>query len=390
MPKPKLAPAKAGGMSVESWPIGKPVPYARNPRKNAQAIDKVAASLKEFGWKQPIVVDTEGVVVVGHTRLLAAQKLGLAEVPVLVAGDLTATQIKAYRLADNRTNEEAEWDNELLALELADLNIEDFDLALTGFDLDELVAIDAKANATTEGLTDPDEIPEAPADPISQPGDLWLLGKHRLLCGDSTSVDAVQRLMASEKAGLMNTDPPYGIDYNSAELHEHGVTYAKIANDQHKDEDLQEFLEEVFGTALTVLRPNAAWYLWHAMLTQGFFAAAKVILHRQIIWVKPILVFGRGQYHWKHELCFMGWVKGHVRERRSGHRPAVFGSSFDQAIRNHLGESAAGAHDCSVLITLINSSKGPAAAAVVEILQKAVARATSCVRFNRIATVLLE
>jgi ParB-like chromosome segregation protein Spo0J len=179
-------------MSVESWPIDKPIPYARNPRKNTGAIDKVAASLKEFGWKQPIVVDAEGVVVVGHTRLIAAQKLGWAEVPVLVAGDLTPTQIKAYRLADNRTNEEAEWDNELLALELADLNIQDFDLALTGFDLDELTAIDAKANATSEGLTDPDEIPEAPADPISQPGDLWLLGKHRLLCGDSTSVDAVQ------------------------------------------------------------------------------------------------------------------------------------------------------------------------------------------------------
>jgi ParB-like chromosome segregation protein Spo0J len=192
MPKPKLAPAKVSGMSVESWPIDKPIPYARNPRKNTGAIDKVAASLKEFGWKQPIVVDAEGVVVVGHTRLIAAQKLGWAEVPVLVAGDLTPTQIKAYRLADNRTNEEAEWDNELLALELADLNIQDFDLALTGFDLDELTAIDAKANATSEGLTDPDEIPEAPAGPISQPGDLWLLGKHRLLCGDSTSVDAVQ------------------------------------------------------------------------------------------------------------------------------------------------------------------------------------------------------
>lgn len=150
------------------------------------------------------------------------------------------------------------------------------------------------------------------------------VGQHRLLCGDSTSAEDVRRLMGGQKAGLIATDPPYGISYDSATLHEHGVSYAKIDGDHHEDEALQAFLEKVFHCALKAILPNAAWYLWHAMLTQGFFAAAAaaaahVILHRQIIWVKPVLVFGRGQYHWRHELCFMGWVKGHPPPNLTGY-----------------------------------------------------------------------
>jgi DNA modification methylase len=294
-------------LTVELWPIARPIPYAKNARTSpARAIDSVAASLKEFGWRQPIVVDAKDVVVAGHKRLLAAQKLGMTEVPVHVAAGLTEAQCKAYRLMDNRSNQNSEWDLELLQSEMSEL-VGQLDVALTGFEQAEIEQF-----LKPPPLTDQDETPEEPETPVSKLGDLWILGKHRLLCGDSTDAGSVKRLMGDEKAGLMATDPPYGIDYDSAEIHEHGVSKTAIANDKRKDEELQAFLEKVFYTAKSALLPNAAWYLWHAMLTQGFFAAAAadVKLHRQIIWVKPVLVFGRGQYHWKHELCFFGWVKG--------------------------------------------------------------------------------
>lgn len=151
-----------------------------------------------------------------------------------------------------------------------------------------------------------------------KPGDLWVIGKHRLLCGDSTNVQHVERLMGNDRAGLMNTDPPYGVGYANEERPNPGVAKPRVANDIFKDEELQSFLEAAFSVAVTTaLKSDAAWYLWHAHLTQGFFAAAaaaataaNVVLHRQIIWVKPVLLLGRGQYHWKHEPCFMGWVKG--------------------------------------------------------------------------------
>jgi DNA modification methylase len=300
-------------MNVELWPIERPIPYANNARKlSGAAVDKVALSIREFGWRQPVVVDAAGVIIAGHTRLFAAKKLGLEKVPVHIATELTPAQVKAYRLMDNRSHEETAWDLELLSSELFDLKALELDLGLTGFDEDELAELMVEKTA---GLTDEDEIPEAPEEPVTKPGDLWTLGNHRLLCGDATRQEEVQRLMAGRKPGLMNTDPPYGINYDSAELHESGVSYARIDGDHHQDEQLQAFLEKTFEVALIALQPNAAWYLWHPMRTQGFFAAAAaaahVILHRQIIWVKPVLVFGLGHYHWRHELCFMGWVKGH-------------------------------------------------------------------------------
>jgi DNA modification methylase len=162
-----------------------------------------------------------------------------------------------------------------------------------------------------------DEVPEPPVVPITKPGDLWLLGRHRVLCGDSTKAEDVARLMGGERAGLMNTDPPYGVAYSNDERPNPGVAKPRVANDEMTEEKLQAFLEAAFRSAKTyALADNAAWYMWHAHLTQGYFAAAAaaaaadVILHRQIIWVKPVLLLGRGQYHWKHEPCFMGWVKG--------------------------------------------------------------------------------
>lgn len=197
-------------MQVTNWPINKPVPYARNARVIPQsAVDKVAASIKEYGFRQPIVVDSEGVIIAGHTRHKAAQKLGMAEVPVHVAEGLTAAQIKAYRLMDNRSHQEASWENDMLIAELQELG-EEIDLSLTGFDQDEL---DNLLNLGNEGNTDPDAVPEAPADPVSILGDVWILGNHRLMCGDSTSIDAVEKLMDGQKADMVFTDPPYGMSY---------------------------------------------------------------------------------------------------------------------------------------------------------------------------------
>ncbi|HED52913.1 MAG TPA: chromosome partitioning protein ParB, partial [Phycisphaerales bacterium] len=162
-------------------------PYERNPRLNDDAVDAVAESLRQFGFRQPIVVDADGVIIVGHTRWKAARKLGLAKVPVHVATDLTPEQIRAYRIADNKTGELAEWDLDLLPIELQDLQQAEYDLSLLGFDEDELAKLLAGEAGVSAGLTDPDDVPEPPDDPVTQPGDLWVLGNHRLLCGDSSS-----------------------------------------------------------------------------------------------------------------------------------------------------------------------------------------------------------
>lgn len=191
-------------MKVELIEIGRVIPYARNPRKNEAAIAKVAASIKEYGFRQPIVVDEEMVIIAGHTRLQAAQTLALKKVPVHVATGLTPAQIKAYRLADNRTHEDAEWDEELLAIELGELNDLGFDLDLTGFDAIELEEL--LDGAAMDGLTEDDAIPEAPEVPVSKEGDIWLLGDHKLICGDSTKAKTMKALMGDELADMVFTD----------------------------------------------------------------------------------------------------------------------------------------------------------------------------------------
>jgi len=198
-------------MKVALVDIKRVVPYARNPRKNEAAVAKVVASLKEFGWRQPIVVDSEMVIVVGHTRYLAAQVLGMEKVPVHVAEGLSPSQVKAYRIMDNRSHEDSEWDDSLLALELADLKDEDFDLELTGFDDEELAEKLAAGIVGNAGLTDPDDVPEPPDDAITQPGDLWILGDHRLMCGNSGNTADLDYLLAGAKIHLVNTDPPYNV-----------------------------------------------------------------------------------------------------------------------------------------------------------------------------------
>jgi hypothetical protein len=194
---------------VELRPIDAIRPYPGNPRINDDAVDAVATSLGEFGFRQPIVVDAEGVIIVGHTRWKAAKKLGLARVPVHVATDLPPEKVKAYRIADNQTATLAEWDFDLLPIELKNLQQADYNLGLLGFDADELAKL--LDGDVAEGLTDPDSIPEPPDDPVTQRGDLWILGNHRLLCGDSSSAEDLDRLLDGAAIHLVNTDPPYGV-----------------------------------------------------------------------------------------------------------------------------------------------------------------------------------
>ena len=207
-PKPKLpkipaAPeSRAPALAAEAWPVDRPKPYAKNPRRNDAAVEKVAASIHEFGWAQPIVVDGDGVIIIGHTRLKAAKKLGLKTVPVLVRDDLSPEQVAALRLADNKTAELAEWDEPLLAAEL-DALVGKIDMGAFGFDL--------SAPTGTEGQTDEDAVPEPPPEPVSRRGAVYALGRHRLMCGDSTSAEDVARLMGGERADMVFTDPPYGM-----------------------------------------------------------------------------------------------------------------------------------------------------------------------------------
>ena len=307
-------------LAIEWWPTEKLVPYARNPRVAPEAaVAKVAGSLAEFGWRQPIVVDEVGVIIAGHTRLLAAQRLGLEQVPVHVAAGLTPQQVKAYRIADNRSAQETSWDFGLLPLELTELSDLGYDMGLTGFDPAELAGILA---AGTEGLTDPDLIPEVPDEPISKPGDLYLLGEHRLLCGDSTNVDDVQRLMVGKKAPLMATDPPYLVDYQGGQ---HPATEANGGKrgedpDKHWDQYIDhehsvEFYVDFLKVALDhALDDHAAIYQWFGIMrTEVIWQSWRevgLLPHQVLIWKKTRSVLTYSHFMWDYEPMMYGWREG--------------------------------------------------------------------------------
>ena len=289
-------------------------PWAKNPRNNTKAIAEVAKSIRRFGWGAPIVANKrDGTIIAGHTRYQAALRLKLDQVPVRWL-DLDPADAHALALADNRMGEIATWDDAALADVLRELQAADVDLADTGFTDDDLARLLEPHSGPTVG---DDDVPEPRKTAVSVVGEVYQLGPHRLMCGDSTSAADVALLMDGNRAGMMETDPPYGVSYANDDRPNPGVAKPRVANDGLADAALQAFLESAFRAAKDVaLLPNAAWYLWHAHLTQGYFAAAAaaaaaVVLHRQIIWVKPVLLLGRGQYHWKHEPCFMGWIKGH-------------------------------------------------------------------------------
>ena len=286
-------------MKIEIAKIDSIKPYPNNPRKlSKKAIEKVSMSLKEYGFQQPIVVDKDRIIVVGHTRYQASRSLGLKEVPITIAAELTPDKINAYRIADNRTSEESEWDNELLKMELKELDLKDFNLELTGFNEDQLNEILFEEK---QGLTDEDEVPEAPEEPITKLGDIWKLGNHRVMCGDSTKEDDVKKLMNGINPHLMVTDPPYGVNYDPKDGAKRsgiksGVT-GKVLNDHNAD----------WSDAWSLFQGSVA-YVWHAD-KKGHIVAESLIkngfeIRGQIIWAKTGHILSRSHYHQMHEPCW--------------------------------------------------------------------------------------
>jgi len=303
-------------LKTESWPIERLVPYVRNPRKNDEQVERMVAAIREFGFRIPVVAKSDGTVVDGHLRLKAARKLGITEVPVALADELTDAQVKAFRLLANRSANWAAWDEDLLALELEELQAMAFDVSLTGFDAGEIDSLLAKP--TTDGLTDPDEVPETPAEPVSKPGDVWILGRHRLMCGDSTSTNDVDRLLAGVRPHLMVTDPPYGVEYDPAWRNEALSGQKTKRTGMVLNDDRADWREA------WALFPGDVAYVWHGALHAATVAESLVAcgfdIRSQIIWAKERLVLSRGHYHWMHEPCWYA-VKG--KAHWSGDRKQV-------------------------------------------------------------------
>jgi DNA modification methylase len=330
-------------MLVEMRKITDITPYANNPRRNAQAVEAVARSIAQFGFRQPIVVDEQGVIVVGHTRYLAAVQLGLTEVPVHVATGLTPAQVKAYRIADNQTADLADWDQDRLIHELTDLQNLDFDLDVVGFSPQELQGL--LDTDLTQGLADPDHVPEPPDQPVTQPGDLWLLGEQRLLCGDAGSAQDVDRLLDGVVVHLVNTDPPYNVQleprsnnaiaaglssfetthHQKLDLSRHPAkaqpTTRKLrAKDRPLENDFvapaqfEQLLRAWFTNVARVLAPGHAFYIWGGYSNIGNYPAALeacgLYFSQQIIWVKEHPVLTRKDFLGNHEWCFYGWRTG--------------------------------------------------------------------------------
>jgi DNA modification methylase len=330
-------------MKIELRKLSEIKPFPGNPRINDAAVDAVVASIREFGFRQPLVVDSEGFIIVGHTRYKAALKLGLEKVPVHVALDLTPQQIKAYRIADNKTAELSDWNYELLPIELGELRGMNYDLNLLGFDQDELAKL--LDPGVTNGLCDPDEVPEPPDKAITCPGDLWILGDHRLLCGDSGKVEDVDRLLDGARIHLANTDPPYNVKVEprsnnaiAAGLSSFGTTHHQkldvvrhpakarpthkklrakdrpLANDFVSEAEFDRMLHSWFGNLAHVLEPGRGFYIWGGYANCGNYPpvlkATGLYFSQALIWVKEHPVLTRKDFMGNHEWCFYGWREG--------------------------------------------------------------------------------
>jgi site-specific DNA-methyltransferase (adenine-specific) len=282
--------------------------YENNARTHsAEQIEQIAASIREFGFTNPILIDEADGIIAGHGRVLAARKLGMEKVPCIRLGHLTEAQRRAYVIADNKLALNAGWDDALLRVELEGLQSLDFDTGLTGFSEDEIAAL--LAVSTVDPDADPDETPQTPVDPVSVLGDIWALGKHRVMCGDSINLDAVTKLMDDAQADLLLTDPPYNVAYEGKTAES-----LTIKNDSMADGEFRQFLRDVYTTANAVMKPGAVFYIWHADSEGYNFRGAAFDVEWKVrqclIWKKSSMVLGRQDYQWKHEPCLYGWKEG--------------------------------------------------------------------------------
>lgn len=300
---------------VERWSTERLIPFARNARTHSDAqVSQIASSIREWGWTNPVLVAEDGTIIAGHGRVLAARKLRIPDVPVMVAAGWTEAQRRAYTIADNKLTLNGGWDEELLGLEIGELEVLGFDLDLIGFSDDERAALAARV---TDGLTDPDVVPDLPINPVSRPGDVWIMGGHRLICGDSTARHDVEALLVGVSPHLMVTDPPYGVSYDPSWRKRAGVNLnplklGKVANDDQDD------WREAWA-----LFPGTVAYIWHASLhtseVKQSLEASGFGMRAQIIWAKDRFAFSRGHYHWQHEPCWYA-VRGTSGAHWSGDR----------------------------------------------------------------------
>ena len=296
-------------MKIEQRPIKALIPYINNSRKHSdEQVAQIAASIKEFGWTNPILVDGNNGLIAGHGRLLAARKLGMDKVPTIELSHLSDIQKKALIIADNKLALNSDWDNELLMLELKELDSTDFDLSVLGFDQDELDAL-LNPIEETEGLTDEDAVPDVPEEPKTKIGDIYILGNHRLMCGDSCSVTDMEKLVNDRQVDMWLTDPPYNVAYEGKT--KDALT---IQNDSMSNDGFRQFLRDAYVTADTVMKTGAVFYIWHADSEgynfRGAAHDAGWKIRQCLIWKKSTMVMGRQDYHWKHEPCLYGWKEG--------------------------------------------------------------------------------
>lgn len=292
--------------TIEQIAVDQLIPYARNARTHSEAqVAQIASSISEFGFTNPVLIADDQTIIAGHGRVLAARKLGLDRVPCLRLSHLSEEQRRAYVIADNKLALNAGWDDELLRLELGALRDDGFDLGLTGFAQDELDALFID-EPDEVGLTGDDEAPAVGGTSVSRRGDVWILGDHRVICGDSTAIGDVEALCAGELVDCVWTDPPYNVNYEG--------TAGKIENDHMEDGAFRQFLRDAFASAFAVMRDGAPIYVAHAD-TEGYnfrgaFREAGFKLSGCLVWVKPSLVLGRSDYQWRHEPILYGWKPG--------------------------------------------------------------------------------
>jgi DNA modification methylase len=296
-------------IQIERWSIEDLIPRATNPRTHSpEQAAQLAASIREWGWTNPILVGADKDIIAGHARLMAARKLGMIEVPVIVLRHLSEAQRRALVIADNQLALNSGWDEEMLRLELAMLQDDKYNLDLVGFDDEESARLLADQEGA-EGLTDEDAVPEITETPVTAPGDLWILGSHRVLCGDATSASDIAKLMAGDAADLVFTDPPYNVNYQS-----YTDEHLTIKNDKMTPEQFQQFLESTFRSYRTVVKPGASLYVCHGSSMQrefqGAMETAGFQVRCQIIWAKNTFAWGFGRYKFQHEPIFYGHVAG--------------------------------------------------------------------------------